>query len=135
MTFTLFVLALVVCFYGYVFVNFQKEIAGNRRRKLLGAVTIPLHVQHCREDEPERFSRPSHDFYQLESPYLGPLFVVPRRNVDVSRGAKAAHRRLVSTMCGTAPGAANQKSVMDCSPVSSDQGGVTRITARVSAQG
>lgn len=135
MIFILFMLALIICFYGYVLVNFQKEIVGNRRRKLSGAVTIPLHLQHCRENEPEQFSRQSHEFYQLESPYLGPLFVVPRRKQSVNQGAKAAHARLVSAINGADAAAVRQTTVAVCSPMDSDQGNVIQITARVSARG
>jgi hypothetical protein len=135
MIFILFVLALVICFYGYVFVNFQKELAGNRHRKLLGAVTIPLHVQHSRENEREQFSRESHEFYQLESPYLGPLFVVPRRKQSVNQGAKAGHARLVSAINGADAAAIRQTTVAVCSPMDSDPGNVIQISARVSARG
>jgi hypothetical protein len=167
MIFILPLLALAVCFYGYVFVNFQKELAGNRRRKILGAMTIPLHVQHCQENEPEQSSilasvrgmevarhvseanpgprpvrpviawrqRPSEGFYQLESPFLGPLFLVPRRDGRVNRSARAAHSRLVSAMGGTAPGDARRKSAAECSHAGSDNENVIQITAKASARG
>jgi len=125
MIFILLLLALAVCFYAYVFVNFQKELAGNRRRKILGAVTIPLHVQHCQENEPERSSQPSQEFYQVESPHLGPLFLVPRRNGNVNRAARAARARLVSAMYATAAGAPS---------VDSGHGNVIQIKAPVSAR-
>ena len=134
MTFILPLLALAVCFYGYVFVNFQKELAGNRRRKILGAVTIPLHVQHCQENEPEQSSRPSQEFYQVESPYLGPLFLVPRRNENVNRAARAANAGLVSAMSATAPGAIHRETPGGFSPVDREHENVIQITASVSAQ-
>jgi hypothetical protein len=125
MTFILPLLALTVCFYGYVFVNFQKELAGNRRKKISGAVTIPLHVQHCQENEPEQSSRSSEEVYQVESPYLGPLLLVPRRNENVTHGARTAHAPLVSAMYATAAGGPS----MD-----SDHGNVIQITASASAR-
>jgi hypothetical protein len=42
--------------------------------------------------------RPPKEFYQLESAYAGPLFVVPLREEDVAPDAIAAHSRLVSAM-------------------------------------
>jgi hypothetical protein len=134
MIFILFVLALAVGFYAYAFVNFQKEIAETRRGKVLGAVTIPLHVQHCRENEAELLSRSSQEFYQVESPYLGPLFLVPRRSKSVNRGVRAAHARLVSVIYGAASGAVHQKSATRDSRAESDSRNVVQITARVSAQ-
>jgi len=149
MIFILFVLALVISFYGYVFVNFQKELAAIKHRKVSGAVTIPLQIPNCRDDEPEQSSTAamevarhdsrapvqSQEFYQLESPYLGPLFLVPRRNAEVNRRAKAAHRRLIAAMCGTEADTASQKSAADCSAVDTDSANVIQITARVSARG
>jgi hypothetical protein len=43
-------------------------------------------------------SRPTREFYQLESAYAGPLFVVPLQDEDVAPDAVPAHARLVSAM-------------------------------------
>jgi hypothetical protein len=127
------VLALVVCFYAYVFVNFQKELAGIRRRKLLGAVTIPLQVQPLPENELEQPSQSSQNVYQVESAYLGPLFVVPRKSESVNRIARAARARLVSAMHATAPATIHPK-VAASSGAESDHGNVIKITARAAAR-
>ncbi len=126
-------LALTVCFYGYVFVNFQKELAGNKRKKISGAVTIPLHVQHCQENEPEQSSRSSEEVYQVESPYLGPLFLVPRGNENVTHELPEQRMRGSFLQCMPQPLAPFCRETADnCSPVDSDHGNVIQITASAS---
>lgn len=171
MIFMLLGLVPVIGFYAYVFVNFTKEIARIRRGKALGAVTVLLHVQHRPDDEHGQFSttaaesapgaaeanlapdgRPVEpvvtskggswpEVYQVESAYLGPLFLVPRGIESVQRDARAAHTRLVSAMYATDPGGVHRRSAADRPPAESGTGNripsredVIQITSRAPAQ-
>ena len=133
MIFILSLLALAVCFYAYAFVNFQKEIARIRHENSAGAVTISLPVEDSGENEPEESSRPPQELYQVESPYLGPLFLVPRRRESVNRTARAAHGRLVSAMYATATGPARREAVAGSTRVDGAHRNVIQITTHVPA--
>jgi hypothetical protein len=164
MIFMLLGLVPVIGFYAHVFVNFTKELARIRRGKVPAAMTMPLHVQHCPNDEQDQFStattevapgatqknlppdgRPVQpavtskgeswpEVYQVESAYLGPVFLVPRKSENVKRTARAAHARLVSAIGVASPSVMRQKAAADQPFKGIEHGSVTQITAHVPAR-